>query len=115
MTILVEFGVALTHVMWSGTWWLVGHTLYLIVRGCTDARTKECNFMNYATEDFLAALFFFIGSMVYCYIGHRVIKAVYGGQLPDGTPISNMQKIMKNFMNTQQQQTQTPHYKKYKK
>lgn len=91
---LTPFLVAITHLTWVSGWWAFGHFIYLIGKGCS-----ECMFTDYAFEDFFGGFLAFGASYTYCYIGYYVINALYKGELPDGSPIGNMEKMLKSMMN----------------
>jgi len=100
-SVTISFGVSLTLLMWTTGWWCVGHVIYLGIKGCKDS-SGICYFSNHSGSDIIGFLFAFGASMAYFFIAHKVVNALYGGQLPDGSPIGNMEKIMRSYMNSQQ-------------
>jgi hypothetical protein len=93
------FLITITHALFTGGGWLVGHVVYLIGRGCTDAKlgVRECYFFNFAGEDFIGAFLALAASYLYVYMARHVVKALYGGVLPDGSPVNNITKIMEGM------------------
>ena len=85
--------VTLTHFIWVIGWWGFGHSVYLLAKGCT-ART--CSFTDFSSEDWFGGLLAIGASFIYIYIGHKVINALYKGELPDGSPVGNIEKLLRN-------------------
>jgi len=89
--------VTITHLIWVFGWWCLGHTIYLLARGCKSDIYLTCSFTNFASEDFIGGIFLIGASYLYVYIGHKVINALYKGELPDGSPLASMDKLIQKL------------------
>ena len=92
--------IVLSHAFLVGVGWSIGHFIYLVGHGCIDHNVgvSTCYFTNFASQDFLGFICALIASGIYVYIGKYVVKAIYGGTLPDGSHVDNITRIMEGFM-----------------
>ena len=91
---IIPILVTITHLIWVFSWWMFGHCIFLLAKGCT---IKTCSFSDHSSEDFLGGIFGMLASYSYIYIGHKVINAIYKGELPDGSSVSNIEKVLQNI------------------
>lgn len=76
----LEIIVAIVHLMFIGTGWLLGHLMYLILVGCEESGCYG---------DPIGMTSVFISNVVFMYITRRILDFMYKGELPGGDELVN--------------------------